>query len=161
MRTLVRAMLAAAGALGLIQPALADIALESTVHKVERVALDDGRVETRLVAAERVVPGDELRYTIAFRNAGDTPIDPGTIVITDKLPGDLEYIDGTAYGAGTQVTYSVDGGVTFGSPEALSVVREGVEAPAQPRDYTHIRWQFTPPLTPGEGAHVSFNARLQ
>ncbi len=142
-------------------PALAQIALESQVQKVEHIEHDDGQVETRLVDADSVVPGDELRYTISFRNEGDEPIDPNSIVITDPLPRATRYIDGTAFGAGARVTYSVDRGQSFADPEALYVESNGTRRQATPEDYTAIRWEFEPGLEPGEASHVSFNVQLR
>ncbi len=145
----------------LVAPALGQIDLQHTVQKVERVALDSGEVEVRLVDAERVIPGDELRYTVYFRNDGDRPIDPATIVITDPLPRKTTYIEGTAFGAGTEIRFSVDGGQTFGAPDELTLVQDGVETAARPEDYTTIRWEFSPVLEPGEQSHVAFNVQLR
>ncbi len=148
------ALLAASGA------AAAAVALVHTVEKVVEVTAEDGTVTTELVAADSVVPGDELRYTIQFTNDGDSAVDAGTIVITNPLPAELEYLPGTAFGAGTDIQFSIDG-ETFAEPDALTVVVDGVETKAPASAYTAIRWTFGPALEPGASGHVSFSARLE
>jgi uncharacterized repeat protein (TIGR01451 family) len=140
--------------------AFAAVTLVHTVEKVERVTAQDGTVTTELVAADKVIPGDELHYTISFSNDGDAVVDPGTIVITNPLPAELEYIGGSAFGAGTTITYSVDG-TAFGAPETLKITVDGVEVVAPASAYTAIRWTFGPALDPGAKSYVSFNARLE
>lgn len=140
--------------------AAAAVTLVHTVEKVVEVTAEDGTVTTELLPADRVVPGDELRYTIVFTNDGDSAVDAGTIVITNPLPAELEYLPGTAFGAGTDIQFSVDG-ETFGTPDALTIVVDGVETQAPASAYTAIRWSFGPALAPGASGHVSFGARLE
>jgi uncharacterized repeat protein (TIGR01451 family) len=113
-----------------------------------------------MVDANSVVPGDELRYTITFTNDGGETVDAGSVVITNPLPDETEYLDGTAFGSGTDIVFSVDG-ENFAAPEALSVIQDGVEAPASAKDYHSIRWAFRPALEPGETGNVSFSVRLK
>ncbi len=138
----------------------AQVRLENTIKKVETFVNEAGDVERRLVDANSVVPGDELQYTVRFTNEGTLPVDAGTIVITDTIPAHTEYLDGTAFGSGTEVQFSVDG-ESFGQPTDLNVVKEGVEVLASAGDYRSIRWTFAPALEPGEAGHVSFNVRLK
>ena len=147
-----------AGAAPEIEP---QVMLTNRVEKIERVAASDGSVEARLVPADQVIPGDELRYTIVFENQGGDPVDAGSVVITNPLPVNTEYLDGTAFGAGTEISFSTDGGQSFARPENLAVLADGTEVPAQAKDYTAIRWVFAPELAPGEKSYVSFNVRLK
>jgi uncharacterized repeat protein (TIGR01451 family) len=152
----------AALALGLwVAPAFAEVTLTNTVQRVERVTAEDGTVTTRLVAAEKVVPGDEMHYTILFRNDEKVPVDAGTIVITNPIPENTVYLADTAFGSGTVITFSVDGAKTFGAPDELNVVRDGAVVPASSADYTTIRWTFGPSLAPAAQSYVSFNVRLK
>lgn len=139
----------------------AAVAMTDSVQKVERYVDADGQVKRRLVTTDQVIPGDELRYTIEFANDGRAAIDARSIVITNPLPEDTVYIDGTAFGSGTVVEYSVDNGETFAPAAALTVERDGVSVPASAADYTTIRWTFEPVLEPGENSNVSFNVRLR
>lgn len=143
--------------------AQAEVTLSNDVQKVETFVDGDGAAQRRLVPADSVVPGDELRYTIRFVNNGTESVDAGSIVITNPIPDDTEYLDGTAFGSGTNISFSTDAGSSFGEPDQLTVVPDGSVAPtpAAARDYTTIRWEFTPTLAPGESSHVSFNVRLK
>ena len=146
---------------GWIAPALADVKLNTTVQKMERVAAPDGSVGSRLVPAEKVIPGDDVHYTISFVNDGKSAADAGSVVITNPVPENTQYIADSAFGSGTTVQFSVDGGKTFHPANELSVVRDGVKMPATSADYTTIRWIFGPALAPAAQSYVSFNARLQ
>lgn len=144
-----------------LAPASAAVALSTTVQKVVHETTGDGTVVTKLVDAQKVVPGDELHYTIVFRNDGDKPADAGSIVITNPLPDNTVYIADTAFGSGTRISYAVDGTEHFATPDKLTVVRDGAEVPASSADYTAIRWAFQPALAPAAQGHVSFNVRLK
>lgn len=158
-KTLIQLFTALALAVASVTAAAA-VALVHTVEKIERTIAEDGTVTVTHVAADPVIPGDELRYTITFSNDGDAPVDAGSIVITNPLPAEVTYLAGTAFGAGTQITFSVDG-VTFDAPEKLKVTVEGVDVIAPADAYTAIRWQFAPELAVGAKSFVSFNARLK
>lgn len=138
----------------------AQVRLDNTIKKVETFVNEAGDVERRLVDANSVVPGDELQYTVHFTNNGQESVDAGTIVITDAIPAHTEYLDGTAFGAGTEIWFSVDGEM-FASPADLSVVKDGAEMAAAAKDYRSIRWAFAPALEPGDSGYVSFNVRLK
>ena len=140
--------------------AAAQVTLSNSVKKVETVVNEDGEAERRLIDAVSVVPGDELRYTITFTNDGGEVVDAGSIVITNPIPEATEYLDGTAFGAGTEIVFSTDG-VSFADPAELVVEEAGTEAPASAKDYKTIRWVFAPELEPGETGNVSFNVRLK
>ena len=60
----------------------------------------------------------------------------------------MEYLGGSAAGKGTVVTFSIDGGKTFDAPDKLFIKgKDGKSRPAEPKEYTHIRWaleQFLP-----------------
>ncbi len=143
-----------------VTTANAEVRLENTIKKVETFVNEAGEVERRLVDAHSVVPGDELQYTVRFSNNGKLPVDAGTIVITDAIPAHTEYLDGTAFGAGTDIWFSVDG-EAFAPPQDLMVVKDGTELPAAAKDYRSIRWTFGPALKPGDSGYVSFNVRLK
>ncbi|MCP5183142.1 MAG: DUF11 domain-containing protein [Pseudomonadales bacterium] len=146
---------------GLPLSALAQVTLVTSVQK-EVIEMDEnGQPVRRLVDAANVVPGDTLHYVISFSNKGDQTVDPDSIVITNPLPPDTVYLEGTAQGSGTVITFSVDSGNSFGRPEELKVEKEGEEVAAQAADYTTIRWAFTNALESGRTGDVSFSVRLR
>lgn len=154
------AMLFAILSLSLSASVNAQIKLENTIKKVETYVAENGDVKRRLVDANSVVPGDELRYVVSFTNNGDLPVDAGTIVITDAVPAHTTYMDGTAFGSGAQVQFSVDG-EAFAAPHELTTVKDGMPTIASAADYQAIRWVFGPALEPGASGHVAFNVRLK
>ncbi len=89
--------------------------VQTVVQKETVVVNEAGESEAQLVAAELVVPGETVFYTITFTNVGAEPAD--NIVITNPIAEDLMYVDGSAFGAGMDILFSVDGGVTFAAAE--------------------------------------------
>ncbi len=136
------------------------VILENSVQKVETFVNEAGEPQRHLVDADSVVSGDELRYTITFANDGDERVDAGSVVITNPIPEETEYLNGTASGSGTDIVFSVDG-ENFAGPEALTVTQDGLEMPASAKDYQFIRWVFGPVLKPGDTGNVSFSVRLK
>lgn len=145
---------------GVAASSAAQVTLENSIRKVLTEVNPQGEVQRELVAAESVVPGDELQYIIQFKNEGELPVDAGTIVITNMIPEHTEYLKGTAFGSGTQIKYSIDG-EAFAAPQDLKVADADSERPADPTDYAAIRWNFAPVLEPGASGYVSFNVRLK
>jgi uncharacterized repeat protein (TIGR01451 family) len=141
--------------------AAGEVELSSLVQKLETYVDENGEEQTRLVEAASVVPGDELRYTILFENVSDSvTVDAGSVVITNPVPEFTEYVEGTAFGAGTVIEFSADGGETWGDPGSLTVIDEGGERLAEPADYTHVRWTLQPELEPGAQGSVYFRVKL-
>jgi len=149
------------GLLACMGPVFAEVQMTTAVRQVVTRAAEDGAAVRELVEVAQVVAGDTLQYTISFTNKGTNVIEGGSIVITNPLPPDTVYIDGTARGSGTRISYSVDGGTTFESSAELKVLRDGAPVPAQAADYTTIRWTFTEPLEAGGTGDVSFSVRVK
>ena len=138
----------------------AEVQLATSVDRIVHLTTAAGGMQTLLLDAARVRPGEELRYTIEFTNDSSEFIPPDVIVITNPIPETAEYLAGTATGAGTEILFSVDGGASFAAPEALTVVDGGVALPATEEHYTTIRWIFGYTLGPGESRSVAFDVRL-
>ena len=128
------------------------------VQKEEVTVDDDGNRRTRLVDADTVVPGDEVVYTVSFANISDQPAE--NVVITNPLPAELTYVEGSAFGPGAEVQFSIDGGTSFAAPDDLRVSDDGTERPATGDDFTHIRWVMTNVIAPGAQGLAQFRARL-
>jgi len=132
--------------------------VRTIVQKEEIVIADDGSEQTRLVVADMVIPGEEVIYTLTYSNVGQQPAE--NIVITNPLPAQLTYIEGSADGADADVEFSVDGGQIYGQTDQLTVASDGIERPARAEDVTHIRWVIADPIQPGEEGIARFRARL-
>ena len=121
---------------------------------------ESGQEATRLVPVSTVVPGDEVIYTISFTNISEEPAE--NVTITNAVPEHMAYVGDTAFGPGTEVSFSVDGGFSYGSPGELTVTDDdGEERPANASDYTHIRWVMRSNLEPGSKGFARFRAQLK
>jgi uncharacterized repeat protein (TIGR01451 family) len=130
------------------------------IAEVERPTRERGRDMNKLVPAERVVSGDAVIYTLEVRNTTAATVPPPTV--TYPVPEHMIYTADSAVGPITQVTYSVDGGLTFGAPETLKIAQPGGEPrEATAADYTHIRWQLKNALKGNSVAFVRFRARVK
>jgi uncharacterized repeat protein (TIGR01451 family) len=132
--------------------------IRTVVQKEEVVVNADGESENRLVAVESVVPGERVFYTITFTNVGDEPAD--NVVITNPIATELTYVEGSAFGPGMDVQFSVDGGATFAVAAELTVTENGETRAAGPEDFTHIRWVMQGELNTGSQGTARFAAVL-
>lgn len=133
--------------------------VQTIVHKQEVVVNDAGESETRLVPADIVVPGETVFYTITFTNVSDEAAD--NVVITNPIAADLMYVDGSAFGPGMEIEFSVDGGVTFAAASELNVTEDGEVRKAQASDFTHVRWVMQNDLAAGAQGTARFAAILE
>lgn len=130
--------------------------VSTVVQKEEAVVNAAGEAETRLVPADIVVPGDRVVYTITFRNIGDEPT--GDVVVTNPIAENLTFADGSAFGPGTAIQFSVDGGATFADRADLTVTQNGESRAATAEDLTHIRWTLQTELAVGAQGIARFAA---
>lgn len=129
-----------------------------TAAEVEQEVVDAKGEKTRqLVPVQKVVPGKEVIWTITANNPCKKPSD--NVTINNPVPEHMTYVAGSAFGAGSDISYSVDG-KTFGSAEELTVTDNGAKRKARPDEYRHIRWVFKNPLQPGASAIARFRAVL-
>jgi uncharacterized repeat protein (TIGR01451 family) len=127
----------------------------------EKVTVDkDGTKHTDVVPVGRVLPGTEVIWNVNYEIIGNQPVTDA--VITDPIPQHMDYVDGTAAGDKAEITFSVDGGKTWGKPETLQVKNaDGTMHAAAPKDYTDIRWIIKGTLASGAKGTVTFRATLQ
>jgi uncharacterized repeat protein (TIGR01451 family) len=117
----------------------------------------------KLQAAERVVPGDVLIYTVEVRNTGQYSVESATVI--QPIPKHTMYVADSAVGPGVDVDYSVDGGRSFDTAENLKSPPAAAQAARSQRataaDYTHIRWRLHNRLKPQSIAFVRFRAQVK
>ena len=133
--------------------------VRTIVQKEEVTVTESGDKETRLVPAGTVVPGERVVYTITFQNISEEPAE--NIVITNPISGELTYVDGSAFGPGTEIQFSVDGGQTFADRDALTVTENGETRAAVADDFTHVRWVMQTELAAGAQGMARFAAVLE
>jgi uncharacterized repeat protein (TIGR01451 family) len=114
----------------------------------------------KLVPAKRVVSGDRVLYTLEVRNTGPTTAPPPQVDYA--IPTHTRYVVESAVGPGTEITFSVDGGLNFDRPENLRVSgANGDLRGAVAADYTHIRWQLKNSLKANSVALVRFRVLVK
>ncbi len=135
--------------------------LLKSVAEIEQVITDErGEKSARLVPVEKIVPGDEVIYTVSATNICDQAAD--NVVIDNPVPEHMNYVASSAIGPGTDVTFSIDGGFNFGKADTLKLANaDGTQRQAQPHEYTNIRWVMRNPLKPGAVAFARFRAVLE
>lgn len=143
--------------------AYADSVVITSISEVEiSIKKSDGTVEVKRVPASNanVGPGDIVIFSNICENKGDKPAE--NIAITNPVPKNTFYVDGSAQGDGTTIEFSVDGGKYYGKPSELKVKdKHGKMRRASAQDYTHIRWLVLNPLKSGEKLTVSFKAKIR
>lgn len=129
-----------------------------TTTEVEKEVVNDKGEKTKVLApAATVIPGTEVVLTVTARNTCQQPSDK--VVISNPVPEHMTLVPGSAIGAGSDISYSIDGKV-FGSIDKLSVSEGGATRPARAEDIKHIRWEFRNSLQPGASALGRFRAVL-
>jgi uncharacterized repeat protein (TIGR01451 family) len=119
-----------------------------------------GKVEKKREPAKQAAPGTTVIYTTEFKNISTKPA--GNIVIVNPLPKNTTYVAGSAFGANTEIGFSVDGGKQFATAEKLMMkTKEGRERPALATDYTDIRWVYKGDLPPGRTGVAGFRAVIK
>lgn len=132
--------------------------VRTVVQKEEVTVNDSGETERNLVPTDTVVPGDDVVYTITFTNISDESAE--NVVITNPISDNLTYLQGSAFGPGTVIEFSVDNGQSFAAPDELIVGTNGETRPAQVEDFTHVRWTMQNELEAGAQGMARFRARL-
>lgn len=144
--------------------ALADqpghIKLQTLGFQEKVTVAKDGTKHTDIVPADHVLPGTEVIWNINYEIIGNQPVTDA--VITDPVPQNMEYVVGSAVGEKAEITYSVDGGKTFNTPDQLQVRNpDGSMRTALPKEYTTVRWVLKGTLPSGAKGTVTFHAILQ
>ncbi|MDP8984177.1 MAG: hypothetical protein M3N97_03910 [Pseudomonadota bacterium] len=79
-----------------------------TVAEIETV-VQDGHPVVKLQSAGRVVPGDQVIYTLEIRNIGAATVrEP---IVVNPIPAHMAYIADSAAGPGAQASYSWTAGI--------------------------------------------------
>jgi len=158
MRQLTFALLAAGSLLTSVS--VSALTAEQIVEKEVTVQMPDGTEITSRQAAEDVVPGERIVYTLNFTNDEAKPA--SNLVLTMPVPQAIKYMDGSATDVGAQVVYSADGGKSFANRSAVQIADiDGTYRRASSNEITHIRWTVLGPVAPGDGGALSFKGVLK
>jgi uncharacterized repeat protein (TIGR01451 family) len=127
------------------------------IAEVREPIAASGRQFHRMVPAKLLSQGEVVYYTVRITNP--TPVFANNVVVSQMIPANTTYVDGSAVGPGADVEFSIDGGVTFARAADLKLDDTGTRAP--PERYTHIRWRLQNPLAPGAVALARFRATFR
>jgi uncharacterized repeat protein (TIGR01451 family) len=131
---------------------IAEIEIEQVNDKGEKVVVRQPAVLLQ--------PGEIAIYTNSFTNLGPKAADK--VTLGNPVPENTEYLGGSATETGFDLLFSVDDGKSFAKPQALTVPDgKGGVRPAEPKDYTHLRWTMLQPLKPGATGVVEFRVRVK
>ncbi|HEY9181859.1 MAG TPA: hypothetical protein VIQ99_01590 [Gammaproteobacteria bacterium] len=156
-RTALLALSLGTGATALAQTADRGCIELKTVAEVEETYVDaNGNTATRLTPAAKVVPGDEVVWTIVANNVCTSPA--GDVAITNPVPDHMRYVGNSAFGPGANIEFSLDG-TAFAAAEALTVAEaDGSRRAARADEYSAIRWALPRPMGPSESLVVRYRA---
>lgn len=127
-----------------------------TTAETEQEVVEQGQKVKRLVPAGKVVPGNEVVWTITARNVCDKPAD--NIVIANPVPEHMSYVAGSAMGTGTDIAYSLDGKEFKSAAELVVREADGTSRAARANEYRAIRWTYQVAFAPGATAFVRYRA---
>jgi len=143
---------------GLAQQA-GGIQLTVTAWEQQVVTNEAGQTEVRRLPATSIVPADTVIFVIEYANTGADPADD--VLITNPVPEHMQYVEDSARGENTVISFSVDGGRTYLPRAALVVAAGDSTRPATQEDITHINWALTVPVAPGAAGTVEYRAILE
>lgn len=132
------------------------IELKNVAEIETTVKTPDGKVEKKRGPVEKATPGTEIIYTSTFKNVGTKPA--GNINIKNPIPANTTLVAASPWGAGTDITYSADGGKTWATVDKVKIkdAATGKERPAGLTEITHLRWSLRGELAPGKQGEVGF-----
>lgn len=132
------------------------IELKTTAELSQSYVDDAGNKATRLVPITKVVPGDQVVWTIVANNVCAKPA--ADVAITNAVPEHMHYLGDSAFGPGAAIEFSLDG-KSFAVPQALTVAAaDGSKRTARADEYSHIRWVLGRAMGPSEQLIVRYRA---
>ena len=132
------------------------IELTTVAESEQEYINEQGQKAKRLVPAAKVVPGDEVVWTIVAKNVCSNAAN--NIVIANPVPEQMSFVPNSAVGVGADISYSLDG-KEFKAPNAL-VVNEanGATRAARADEFRAVRWTYNTAFQPGATAFVRYRA---
>ncbi len=119
----------------------------------------DGKKTEKKIPAVKVLPGKIVYYTTEFKNISKKSVDG--INIINPIPKLTQYVSKSAYGENTDISFSIDGGKSWSTPDKLKKKgKDGKMVVAKAADYTHIRWKHKGPLQSGKTGKATFQVTL-
>ena len=135
------------------------VVLKTEGQKEEIYTDAQGKQAKRLVAPAKVIPGDEVIWTITATNTCDKPAD--RIVVNNNVPEHMVYVADSAFGPGTDIAYSLNGR-DFAKANELTVREaDGKTRPARADEIKSVRWTFAKAFEPKSTGFVRYRAKVK
>jgi uncharacterized repeat protein (TIGR01451 family) len=132
---------------------------EQTVEREIVVKNPDGSETITRAAADTVVPGESVVYSINYYNDQDKAAE--NVVLVMPVPDVLILVEGSADIEGAETTYSADGGQSFAQRQNVVVkLEDNTTRAADTADITHIKW-IVASITPDQRGSLSFKGKLK
>ena len=133
------------------------------VSEKEIMIEQNGKQVKKKVVAKETVPGDELIYSITYKNKGDEVAK--NVAIKNPIPEGTVYVLDSAQGSNADITFSVDKGLTFKKPGLLTYERKdstgkSVKSKASYEQYSHVKW-LVKEVQPGKGGTVTYKVKVK
>jgi uncharacterized repeat protein (TIGR01451 family) len=142
------------------QAAAGAVSVKSEAFIETEVKGDDGKARLVRQAPTKATPGTVVLFVNTATNTSKKVV--SGIMLNNPIPAHTEYQVGSAYGADTEMTFSVNGGKSFALPDELRVkAADGTLQLAKASDYTHVRWAYKNALAPTEAVEVGFRALIK
>ena len=125
--------------------------------------VENGQTVVKRVAADTVESKQTIFYTLTVTNSGDEKAT--NVVLNNPLPDGTAYIGNSAFGEGTTILFSVDGGKHFDTPSRLTVELKKADGSMEKQtanadQYTDIRWTLAEVL-PGKSLILGYQASVK
>ncbi len=154
-----RLIATAAALAAAVSPAAAEIIARQVVEQEIVRKNPNGSVSLERVEAGKVAPGEEVIYSVRFRN--ESPEPASDLVMVMPVPDEVSYVEGSTGGAPSRVTFSADGGASYLTRGKLTVRVDGVERPATSDEITHVKWTLTEAVSANGEGEVFYRAVLK
>lgn len=158
---MLRALAIALTAVGVFSATAQALGLQAsqTVELATVSVAPDGQEILTYQPATDVEPGEQVRYTLSFAN--EAPEAAENVALVMPVPSEVSYIEGSAQGPDGALLFSADAGQTFALRDQVQVSDGGAVRLAAATEITHIKWQFSAPISPAETGAVRFSAVLK
>ena len=135
----------------------------SVSSEKEVIEKKNGKNVVKRVSAKDVESGQVLIFSLKYSNKGDEKAK--NVVFDNPIPKETVYEIGSATGAGSNITFSINNGKDYKKPSLLTYEVMGpdgkrIRKKASPEQYTHVRWKI-PSIPPGSGGELSYRARVR
>ena len=134
------------------------VALKTDAQKEETYTDAQGKQSKRAVPPGKVVPGDEIIWTITATNSCDKPAEK--VVVDNNVPEHMVYVADSAMGQGTDIVFSLNGR-DFAKAADLKVTEGGTTRAARADEIKSIRWTLGVAIAPKSIAFVRYRAKVK